>query len=187
MTTQVFVLFVLGLVLAVYLGIAIRAWIRLRGQRVVTCPETRAPAGVTVDVGHAAATAVWEKADVRLATCTRWPERAGCDQWCVAQIAASPEETRVRTMVARYFDRRRCAICQSRIGPPKTARLQPGFMNPVTREAVAWNAVPPQYLPDAIARRRPLCADCTLAESSRERFPGAITYRRVPPGSAPPG
>jgi hypothetical protein len=186
MTTQVFVLFVLGLILAVYLAIAIRTWIRLRGQRVVTCPETRGPAGVTVDVGHAAATAVREKADVRLATCTRWPERADCNQGCVAQIEASPRETRARTMAARYFESRRCVICQRRIGPPTTAMLQPGFMNPVTREAVAWNEVPPQYLPDAIASRRPLCADCTLAESSRGPFPGPVTYRRAPPGSAPP-
>jgi hypothetical protein len=169
MTTQVFVPLLFGVVLAVYLGIAIRTWVRLRGQRVVTCPETHAPAGVTIDLGHAAATAVWEKADLTLATCTRWPERQGCDQGCVAQIAASPHETRARTMAARYFEGRRCTICQRRIGPPKRATHQPGFMNPVTREALAWDAVPPQNLPDAIASRRPLCSDCTLAESSRPR------------------
>ena len=66
MTMQVFVPLVLAAVLAVYLGIAIRAAYRLRGKRVVVCPETRQPAGVAVDLGHAATTAVWEHADVQL-------------------------------------------------------------------------------------------------------------------------
>jgi hypothetical protein len=95
MTAQVFVPLVLGLVLAVYLGIAIRTWLRFRGAHVVRCPESNTLAAVTVDIGHAAATAVWEQADVRLATCSRWPERKGCDEGCAPQIAASPELTRV--------------------------------------------------------------------------------------------
>ena len=95
MTTQVFVPVILGLVLAVYLGIAVRTWRRLRGRHVVVCPETHTLAAVTVDLGHATTTAVWDTADVRLATCSRWPERKGCDEGCAAQIAASPERTRV--------------------------------------------------------------------------------------------
>ena len=95
MTAQVFVPLALGLVLAVYLGIALRTWRRLRGRHVVVCPETHTLAAVTVDLGHAAATAVWEQADVRLETCSRWPDRQGCDEGCAAQIVASPERTRV--------------------------------------------------------------------------------------------
>jgi hypothetical protein len=95
MTAQVFVPLILGLVLAVYLGIAVRTRLRLRGRHVVVCPETHTLAAVTVDLGHAAATAVWEEADVRVETCSRWPERKGCDEGCATQIAASPERTRV--------------------------------------------------------------------------------------------
>jgi hypothetical protein len=96
MTAQVVVPLILGLVLVVYLSIAVRTWLRLRGRHVVICPETHTLAAVTVDLGHAAATAVWETADVRLATCSRWPERKRCDEGCAAQIAASPERTRIR-------------------------------------------------------------------------------------------
>ena len=95
MTAQVFIPIILGLVLAVYLGIAVRTWRRLRGRHVVVCPETHTLAAVTVDLGHAAATAMWEEADVRLETCSRWPDRKGCEEECAAQIAASPERTRV--------------------------------------------------------------------------------------------
>jgi hypothetical protein len=93
--TQVFIPVILGLVPAVYLGIAVRTWRRLRGRHVVVCPETHTLAAVTVDLGHAAATAVRETADVRVETCSRWPDRKGCDNGCAAQIVASPERTRV--------------------------------------------------------------------------------------------
>ena len=49
MTTQLFVLLLIGTVLAVYLGIALTAWVRLRGTRVVICPETQEPVSVTLD------------------------------------------------------------------------------------------------------------------------------------------
>lgn len=167
MTTQLLVPILLSVLLAVYLGIAVRTWTRLRGTRVVTCPETKRPAGVTVDLGHATTSAIWEHADVRIGTCSRWPERHPCDETCVAQIEASTEDTRASTMAARFFEGRRCVICRRRIEPLKPVGLQPGFMNPVTREAVAWPWMPPERLPEAIAGQRPLCPACTLAESSR--------------------
>ena len=167
MSTPVFVSLLFTGVLAVYVGIAVRTWLRLRGQLIVICPEANRSAAVTVDLGHAAATAVWEKADVLFATCSHWPERRGCDQACVAPIEASLDGTRARTIAARYFEGRRCVICQRRIAPANATRRQPGFMNPVSREVVAWDAVPAPTLPEAIESRRPLCADCTLAESSR--------------------
>jgi hypothetical protein len=183
MSTQSFVILLVAIVLVVYAGIAIRTWWRFRGTRVVTCPETRRAAGVTVDVGHAMASAVWERADVRIAGCSCWPERCGCEESCVPQIEASPEGTRVTTMAERFFQGRRCVLCQRRIGPTRAGALQPGFMDPLTRQVVEWTQVPAPDLPDAIARRRPLCPDCTLAESSRSPYP--ITYRRTRSGPAP--
>src|SRR5215472_11682838 len=101
MSTSVFVALLLALVLAVYVAIAIRTSMRLRGNRVVTCPETGKPVTVSVDVPHAVASAVWEKADIRLSSCTRWPERQDCDQPCVCQIDAHPAETEPKTLAGR--------------------------------------------------------------------------------------
>jgi hypothetical protein len=171
MSTDTFVPLVLGLVLAVYLGMAVRTWRRLRGQRVVTCPETRRAAAVSVDVGHAMASAVWERADIRIAACSCWPEREGCDQVCVPQIEAAVDGTRTRAIAARSFEDRSCVMCLRRIEPLTRGAHQPGFMNPVTHEAVPWDEVPAQDLPDAIASRRALCRDCTFAESSRLPVP----------------
>ena len=183
MSVQLFVMLLLAIVLATYVGIAVRTWIRFRGMRVVTCPETRRSAGVAVDIGHAMFSKVWEGADVRIATCSRWPDRRGCEETCVRQIQASVDGTRARTIAARFFQGRRCAICQRRIEPLGRSTSQPGFMNPVTREVVAWIHVPPQNLPDAISSRRALCPDCTVAESSRH--PLAATRPGPRPGSRP--
>jgi hypothetical protein len=186
MTVQVFVPLLLAAVLAVYLGIAIRTAYRMRGKRVVVCPETKQPAGVTVDVGHAATTAVWEKADVRLKTCSRWPERHDCDQPCVAQIERQPDETRTKVIAGRFFEGKACAICHKPIDPPNAATLQPGFINPVTHVVKAWDEVAPAELPGATSQDLPLCPNCTLAESFRQRFPDRVTEKVLRPGTSLP-
>jgi hypothetical protein len=183
MTTQLFVVLLIGIVLAVYLGIALTAWIRLRGTRVVTCPETHKPAAVTLDTGHAAVTAVWEKADLKLNTCSRWPERQGCDQACVPQIVESGDETRPQMMAAHFFEGQRCTICQHPIDAVNAAALQPGLLDPVTHDAAAWDEIAAQDLPDAFRTRKPICANCALAESFRRRFPDRVVDRIPRPGS----
>ena len=182
MTVQVLVPILLAAVVAVYLGMAIRAAYRLRGKRVVVCPETRQPAGVTVDLGHAATTAVWEKPDVQLKTCSRWPERGDCDQPCVAQIEREPDETRTKIIASHAFEGKTCAMCHKPIDKPNAATLQPGFINPATRVVRAWDEIDPASLPEATAHDLPLCANCTLAESFRQRFPDRVTEKAHQPG-----
>src|SRR3982750_955356 len=134
MTLQVFVPLLLLAVLVVYVGIAIRTAIRMRGNHVVVCPETQQPAGVKVDLGHAATTAVWEKADVRLTTCSRWPERAGCDQPCAAQIEAEPCETRPKAIAPPCFGGKRCGIAS---GPSTRRTPRPCSPASCTRTATS--------------------------------------------------
>lgn len=177
MDAQLFVALFIAAVLAVYLVIAVRTWIRVRGTRVVVCPETQKPVAVRVDVGHAIASAVREKADLKLTSCSRWPESQDCDQPCVRQIEAAPVETRPKAIAAHFFGRQRCAICSHPIGTPSSLTLQPGFMDPATHQVYAWNDVPPQDLSRAIAAWRPLCPDCTLAESFRHDSPERVTDR----------
>jgi hypothetical protein len=178
MTPQLFIILLVLAVLVVYLVIAIRTWSHVHGARVVVCPETQKPVAVKVDVGHAVTTAVWEKADLRLTSCSRWPERQDCDQPCVRQIETAPAETAPKTIAAHFFTGERCAICTRPIEAPNAATLQPGFMDPATHRVQSWDDVPPQDLAEAIATRRPLCSNCTLAETFRQRFPDRVTDRR---------
>jgi hypothetical protein len=167
----------IGTVLVVYVGIAVIAWIRLRGTRVVVCPETHEPVAVTLDRGHAAVTAVWEAADLKLATCTRWPLPVDCDQACVSQIVQPGNETQPATIAAHLFKGQRCGICGLAIDPVDTGALPPGLLDPVTHDVVAWNDVPPERLRAEFKARRALCANCTLAESFRRRFPDRVVDR----------
>ena len=73
------------------LTMGVRAYLRYRGKRVITCPETANHAAVHVDVVNAAREAVFGKQHIRLDQCSRWPERQNCGQDCLSQIEADPE------------------------------------------------------------------------------------------------
>src|SRR5262245_21049577 len=91
---------VLGLGMALLLlraGVAIRAYFRFKGKMLVTCPETKKPAGVSVDAADAAEQSLVGEPHLRLRECSRWPERQGCGQHCLSQVEAAPEDCLVRT------------------------------------------------------------------------------------------
>ena len=177
MTAPLFISLLVVAVLLVYLVIAVRTWARVRGARLVVCPETKVPVVVNVDVGHAVASALWERPEVRLESCDRWSERGECAQPCVPQIETAPDATNPRAIAAYFFGKEHCVICSHPIEAPSRMTLQPGFMNPETREVDTWDGLPLQDLPRAMATWRPLCANCTIAEMSRQQFPDRVTDR----------
>lgn len=64
---------------------------RYSGSRLVACPENHQAAAVSVNARHAMATAIDGDPHVRLCDCSRWPERARCNQACLPQaIQAEP-------------------------------------------------------------------------------------------------
>src|SRR5205823_13777268 len=76
--------------------VAVHAYRSYKGVRTVTCPETRAPAVVRLDVARAVRTQIAGKPDLRLRSCSRWPERRGCPQKCLSQVP-SARPCRVQT------------------------------------------------------------------------------------------
>lgn len=54
-----------------------------RGSRIVVCPESHTPVSVRFDALRAAISSLNGKPKLSLASCTRWPERANCDQACI--------------------------------------------------------------------------------------------------------
>jgi len=65
------------------------AWFEVRraysGKRKVVCPETQAPVEIELDSALAARTRFRGRAVAKVATCTRWPMREGCDEGCVPE------------------------------------------------------------------------------------------------------
>ncbi len=72
--------------LYVVLPVVADAYSRFRGSRMVTCPDTQAPADVAIDAGHAAATSAFGKPDLRIKQCSRWPEHEQCGQECLSEV-----------------------------------------------------------------------------------------------------
>lgn len=60
-------------------------YMQYRGARAVTCPENRQLVSVSFDALHAATTKLVGAPRLRIAECTRWPERADCGQQCIAE------------------------------------------------------------------------------------------------------
>src|SRR5262245_55431598 len=79
------------------LWFGVRALLRFRGTRVVACPETESPAAVRTDALHAAASAAVGTPALRLASCSRWPERRACGQPCLSQLEEAAADCLVRT------------------------------------------------------------------------------------------
>ncbi len=78
----------------------VRAYRLYGGLRLVTCPETSQQVAVKIKAARAMASALAGRENVRLKSCSRWPEKQGCDQACLGQIAASPNGCRARAVRA---------------------------------------------------------------------------------------
>jgi hypothetical protein len=154
---------------------ALRISKRFRGARVVTCPETGRPAGVTIDVRHAVASGLLGPLPrIRLRTCSRWTERGRCDGPCADQAAAPASST--RALVDRAIRGKPCAFCGKII--ERTAFLDhfAAFLL-ADGTTVEWPDVAPERLPGTIAASAPVCWDCHTAETFRRRFPELVTDR----------
>ena len=132
MTTLLYFVVTIAVVGVLYglLRRPIREYIRMRGARVITCPDNEQPAAVRVDAGHAAFTAAGGHEHLRLDSCSRWPEKAGCGQECLKQIETQPMDCLVRTQVGRWYADKSCAICGKALGVVDWASHKPALRAP---------------------------------------------------------
>lgn len=171
----------LAILLAVILSVPLfvvssRVWFRYRGRRVITCPENRTPAGVTVNARHAAATALGKAPELRLSSCSRWPERAGCGQECLAQITASPEDCLVRNILVKWYEGKSCTYCRRPIGEIDWAGSKPALLGS-GRVSLEWNQVPAEKLHEVLAASLPLCFACHMANTLVREHPELVVDR----------
>ena len=173
--TTIFVLvgvvFVLSLIPLVVLGA--RTWFKYRGTRVVTCPETKGPAAVRVDIAHAAKTLAANDPELRLRSCSHWPERGECGQQCLAQIAAAPVECVVKTTLVDWYRGSACALCGREIGEVHWVEHKPALLTP-HRETIEWSDVSAETLPQVLATHQRVCWTCHVSNTLRERLPGLV-------------
>lgn len=148
------------------LAMAIYTYLRYRGQRLLTCPETLKPAAVHVNVTNAARRAAIGKVDVRLDQCSRWPERQNCGQDYLGQLEADSEACLVRNIVGGWYRGKFCAYCQKPFVDLHWHDRHPALLSP-DRTAKQWNEIPTEKLPEFFETHLLICWNCYLAETFR--------------------
>jgi hypothetical protein len=151
-------------------------WFTSRGDRLVTCPETHQPVGVTLDAKQAVLTGIGHAPALRLSTCTRWPERQDCGQQCLAQIEAAPEGCLVRSILTRWYAGKDCAICGKTIGEIHWADHRPALLSPELR-TVAWPEVKPENVPSVLETHSPVCWNCHIVQTFCREHPDMVVDR----------
>lgn len=177
MFTGIAFMFATAVLLAMVVAF-IELYAHYRGKRIVTCPETNAPAGAKINAALAAGTWLVTQPRFVVTACSRWPERAGCDQACAPQVEASPEETLVRSIVGKWYGARNCTYCSQPIREIGGAAVAPALLGP-DGELRAWKDIAPEDLPHVLASSVAVCARCELAEDFRRRFLDRVTERPI--------
>ena len=155
------------------------AYRRARGARLVTCPETLDFAAVELDAGAAAVAAAVGQRELRLRSCSRWPEREDCAQLCLAQIEAAPDGCRVRALLEQWYAGESCLLCGKPFHRLELGDHKPALMSAdrVTRE---WREIAPLELPDVLATHHPVCWDCHVVETLYRTHPELPVERPWP-------
>jgi hypothetical protein len=143
----------------------LRDWLKARGPRVITCPETNESEAVRINSLRAAFSG-----DLRLSSCTRWPERADCAQACLSQIVSSPDGCSVKSLVSSWYEGKACALCSRPIGVIVWHEAPPALLRP-DGTTTEWKDVALQDLPHMFETSWPLCWYCNNIEELERMRP----------------
>src|SRR6266581_9676 len=101
-----FIVPIVAMAIAVFLFVALRralhTYLKLRGERIVSCPETHKPAAVRVAAGKAALESTVGDEELRLSACSRWPKKEAGDQEFLSQFQKPPKACLVGTIIIRW-------------------------------------------------------------------------------------
>jgi hypothetical protein len=153
-----------------------RSWWQFSGRRVISCPETAQPAGVTLNALRAAFSSLVVNPSLRLSDCSRWPERAGCGQECLRQIETSPDGCLVRHIIENWYEGKSCAACGQPIGRIPLAGSKPALLL-ADRTTAEWENIPAERLAETLASSKPVCFGCHMAQTLVREHPHLVVDR----------
>ena len=158
----------------------VSVWFKLRGQRVVICPENQRQVVVSLNAAHAASTSFGGSPDLRLSECTRWPEKAGCGQQCLTQIESQPEACLIRNILVKWYEGKACACCKLPFGEISWAGAKPAGIR-ADKVYVEWNDVSAEELSETLATGSPVCFACHMANKLVREHPDLAVDRAARP------
>ena len=147
----------------------IQKYLRYRGTHIITCPENHNAAAVRVDL-------LSDDPHPRLKTCSRWPEKEGCDQACVTELEDAPKRTLVQAIATDWYTGKQCVYCSEPIGEI-VWHERPPALRTGEGKTLQWKDVAPQDLPVVLATHQPVCWRCHITESFRIEHPELVIER----------
>jgi hypothetical protein len=135
-----------------------------------------------VDARHAALTTPLGEPDLRLRSCTRWPEKHDCGQGCLWQIEQSPESCLAQNMIKEWYQGKTCIYCGKGFKDTNWLDNKPALVSPDLK-VVEWREVKPERIPEVLATHKAVCSDCHIAEGFRLEHPELVVDRPWPRGS----
>jgi hypothetical protein len=112
----------------------------------------------------------------RLSACSRWPEKAGCGQECLAEIAAAPENCLVRNIVSKWYHGKRCAVCGAQFDKVEWGPSQPAVILS-DKSSVEWKQISADVLTQTLDTALPVCFACHMANTLVRQHPELVTDR----------
>jgi len=149
---------------------------KFSGKMLVTCPETHKTVAVKVASGRAALGAAVGKEHVELSQCTRWPERQDCDQACLSELEANPEEHSVWNIVANWYEGKNCVYCHRPISELSHLDHPPGLIG-LDGKIIEWEKVPAEELLEKLAAASAVCWNCSVVEGFRQEHAELVIDR----------
>lgn len=157
---------------------AVMVWRRLRGERIVTCPETGRTAAVRIDMRRAMTTLADSPSAIRLRSCSRWAERGCCDQICVTE--AQRYDSAASRIVYAWAQGKACVYCRKPVVEADSLAHHVALLGADGITHV-WVDIPGNRLREDLMEARPVCWDCHVVESFRRDYAALVTDRdRVP-------
>jgi hypothetical protein len=169
---------ILLLAAALWFGIGwlVRSSSRYRGQRIVTCPETKKPVIVEVDSLHASLTSTVGLPDIRLKDCSRWPIKGQCGQECLTELDVAPERCLVSGVLMRWYRDKNCVYCRKSFTEVHWLDHRPALLSPAGKLMV-WNEINVDHLSEVLKTHSPVCWDCYIAQTFRMAHPDLVVLR----------
>ena len=154
----------------------VKRYLQYRGKRVITCPETHCHEAVELDASLAAMSSLLDRPDLKLANCTRWPERQDCAQDCIREIEKSPIGCQLRAMLDNWYKGKACIYCRRVFDEIHWFDHKPALQSPEGKIA-EWEAIPSKSIPDVLLTHQPVCWNCKVVEDFRVEHPDLVTAR----------
>lgn len=178
--TLVTIYLVVGIVVFAAVVLAVVAfakrYVKYRGKRIITCPETNCHEAVELDVPLAAMSSLLDGAELRLTCCTRWPERQDCAQQCIHEIELSPIGCQLRALLDSWYKGKACLYCQRVFDEIHWFDHKPAVQSPEGK-ILEWESVPAKDIPDLLKTHQPVCWNCKIVENFRTEHPELVTAR----------